>query len=299
MKNRRSLWWLMPVLLLSAFDFSTYNIPVAEIHDGGPPKDGIPALTDPKFVSASKATFLSARDRVLGIEINGDARAYPLSILNWHELVNDRVGSQNVIVTYCPLCGTGMAFSATITGKRFIFGVSGKLYNSDVLFYDQQTESLWSQLLMKAVTGPLTDTKLKQLPLELTRWGAWVKKHPSTTVLSVKTGYKRDYFRNPYVGYEKSETLFFPVSNVDKRLPLKRWVVGVVYGGKAKAYDLKKLARIPSPLRDTLGGKTLRVEYDYLMNSVIIYDESGNVIPSVQAYWFAWAAFHPDTGLYA
>jgi|GEM_PF-4459339 len=136
-----------------AFDFSRHNIPLNEIYDGGPPKDGIPALYDPRFVKADKAGFLSPGDRVLGLSMNGEAKAYPIKILNWHELVNDRVGGKWVLVSYCPLCGTGMAFDAELNGQRFLFGVSGKLYNSDVLFYDKK----------RKVSGP--KSRCKPLPV--------------------------------------------------------------------------------------------------------------------------------------
>jgi len=129
------------LFLQLGFDYAQHSIPINEIHSGGPDKDGIPALVDPEFISGDEVKYLKTSDRILGLSINGEAKAYPIRILNWHELVNDRVGEKEVLVSYCPLCGTGMAFDARIDGKRFLFGVSGKLYNSDVLMYDKQTES--------------------------------------------------------------------------------------------------------------------------------------------------------------
>ena len=135
---------------INGFDVGNASIPVDEILPGGPPRDGIPAIDNPVFMDAQKATFLSEDDRVIGIARHGITRAYPIAILNWHEIVNDRIGQESIVVTYCPLCGTGMVFAA---GSALSFGVSGLLYNSDVLMYDRQTDSLWSQLKMEAVSG--------------------------------------------------------------------------------------------------------------------------------------------------
>lgn len=301
MKNRvwRAVLLAFLALTQTAFDFSRHGIPLEEIVDGGPPKDGIPALYDPGFVEAGKAGFLSPGDRVLGLSISGEAKAYPLKILNWHELVNDRVGGKWVLVSFCPLCGTGMAFDAELDGQRFLFGVSGKLYNSDVLFYDKKTESLWSQIKMQAVTGPMTGTGLVLLPAEHTTWGDWRSRHPETRVLSDQTGYPRDYAANPYEGYEDYERTFFPIPREDTRLLRKAWVLGVIVGGRAKAYAFESLAKEPGPLRDRVGGRTIIVRYDRKNRSAVVTDAQGAPVPSVQAYWFAWAAFHPDTELFS
>ncbi|OGW84187.1 MAG: hypothetical protein A2Z83_03405 [Omnitrophica bacterium GWA2_52_8] len=275
-------------------DFSKHSIPLNEIYDGGPPKDGIPALFDPEFVSADEADFLRPADRILGLEAGGEAKAYPIKILNWHELVNDHVGGKSVLVSYCPLCGTGMAYDAVIDGKRFLFGVSGKLYNSNVLFYDRVTESLWSQLMMEAVTGPMTGEKLRLLPLEHTTWADWKRKHPQTKALSLKTGHSRDYFRDPYGDYEQNNRIFFPVAHEDSRLSRKAWVVGVIINKQAKAYPLESL--LPE-VSDEIAGQKIRIEYDSKSRSAVVRNEQGEVMPSVQAYWFAWAAFYPETEL--
>jgi len=140
---------------LNGFDVTDAIIPVKKIASGGPPRDGIPAINEAKFVNPAEAKFLDPDSRVLGVEIEGVAKAYPIAILNWHEIVNDRIGTQHLAVTYCPLCGTGMVFASNVGDTALVFGVSGLLYNSDVLLYDRNTESLWSQLMRKAVSGPL------------------------------------------------------------------------------------------------------------------------------------------------
>ena len=139
----------------TGFDLKKHNVPLDQIVDGGPGKDGIPAILTPRFVPAGEATFLQDADRVLGLTLGAEAKAYPIKILNWHEIVNDTVSGTAVVVTYCPLCGTGIAFDATVQGSLYTFGVSGLLYQSDLLMYDHQTESLWSQISMHAVAGPL------------------------------------------------------------------------------------------------------------------------------------------------
>ena len=298
MKSVSRLFVVFTLALLTGFDTSNHSIPLDEIHSGGPPKDGIPALYDPEFVTADEATFLKPQDRVLGLFINGEAKAYPIWILNWHELVNDRVGGEAVLVSFCPLCGTGMTFEGKVRGERLLFGVSGKLYNSDVLFYDKKTESLWSQIKMEAVTGPMTGQKLKLLATEHTTWAAWQKKHPDTKVLSTRTGYARNYARDPYAGYGSSEQIYFPVANTDKRLFPKAWVVGVVLEGHAKAYAFDRLAKEKRPVQDRLGGKAIVVHYDPEGETAYVEDAQGRLLPSVQAYWFAWAAFYPETELY-
>lgn len=147
---------------MKGFDLSNSSIPPAEIEDGGPPKNGIPSIDKPEFISSNQAT-LADTDRVLGVKENGVAKAYPINILNHHEIVNDHFGDQPVVVTYCPLCGSGIAFEAKIKGQSKIFGVSGLLYNSDVLLYDRETESLWSQLRYEAISGPLAGEQLEVL----------------------------------------------------------------------------------------------------------------------------------------
>ena len=148
----KGLCGLFTFIALCGFDTSRHSIPVDDIYDGGPGKDGIPAILHPKFISAEEAdqTFLKKSDRILGIVQNGQAKAYPIKILNWHEIVNDRIGGASIVVTYCPLCGTGMVFDTKVNGRELTFGVSGLLYQSDMLLYDHQTESLWSQIKSEA-----------------------------------------------------------------------------------------------------------------------------------------------------
>lgn len=283
----------------NGFDVSNASVPVQAIERGGPPKDGIPAIDKPKFVSAGDAR-LRDDDRVLGVAWQGTARAYPVRILNWHEVVNDRVGDHGIVVTYCPLCGTGMAFEALIDTTAATFGVSGLLYNSDVLLYDRATQSLWSQILKTAVSGPLKGRRLQSVPLAHTSWADWRSRHPQTQVLSTDTGFTRDYQRDPYAGYESVPRLMFDVQHRDDRVPLKEWVLGIEVGGTHKAYPFSALARRVNnkgDLLDTVNGQQLRIRYQAKHRSAEAFDEHGKPWPGTTAYWFAWVAFYPQTAV--
>lgn len=285
---------------LNGFDLDGALIPSDQIVGGGPPRDGIPALSDPRMVAAADARYLSDDDRVLGVDLNGEARAYPIRILDWHEVVNDRIGTQNFVVSYCPLCGTGMVFASNAAGGSLQFGVSGLLYNSDVLLFDRATESLWSQILGKAVTGPLKGTELPQLPAAHTTWRSWRERHPDTLVLSTNTGYGRDYRRSPYAGYERSRRLYFQVANRAPRdYHPKALVLGVKVNGVQKAYPFEELAaRGEEVLEDSVNGERLQILWDPDSESAEIRDRDGNDYPSTIGFWFAWYAFYPDTEVF-
>ncbi len=285
---------------LHGFDLQQTLIPAGQILPGGPPRDGIPALSQAHFINAEEArTELQDDDRILALLIEGQARAYPVAILNWHEIVNDSVGNTAVAITYCPLCGSGVAFSRQLQGKVLDFGVSGLLYNNDVLLYDRQTESLWSQILGQAISGPAMGSHLQRLPLEHTRWKDWRLRHPETQVLSRKTGYRRDYNRDPYADYRRSRRIIFPLSNrTSNRLHPKEEVLTVTINGQHKAWPFSELAKSPSPLMDHLAGQNLRIEYDTENRSASIYTTDQQRLTSMISYWFAWYAFHPDSAVY-
>jgi hypothetical protein len=281
----------------NGFDVDNSLVPLEQIHHGGPPRDGIPALTDPRFIPAAEADYLQPDDRVLGIERHGERRAYPIRILNYHEIVNDRIGGEGVVVTYCPLCGTGMAFSATVGGEARQFGVSGLLYNSDMLLYDRQSESLWSQILGEAISGPLRGTPLQAIPITHTTWGAW-QEEGASRVLSLDTGHISDYSRSPYGNYDDNEAIYFPVSARSRQYHPKERVLGIELDGAAKAYPFAELAKSESPLHDMIGERKVVVEFDAVTRSGRIFDAGGKELASVNGFWFAWFTFHPDTLIY-
>ncbi len=227
------------------------------------------------------------------------AKAYPIAILNYHEIVNDSFGDEPIVVTYCPLCGTGMAFEASIAGERRIFGVSGLLYNSDVLLYDRNSETLWSQLMLKAVAGPLKGTPLKMVTASHTTWADWRRRHPETRVLSEDTGFRRNYGDDPYPGYESSRRVIFPVSSRDRRYHPKERVIGLLVNGRAKAYPFVELDRAGGRVEDVFAERSLTVEFDAEHQTGRVVDAKGQEVPTVIAYWFAWRAFHPKGEVFA
>ena len=280
----------------NGFDVSNSIIPRSEILSGGPPKDGIPAILHPKFTTVDQAGWLNDNDLVAGISIKGEKRAYPVRILVWHELVNDKVNDTPVLITYCPLCGSIIAFSRKIDGKELTFGVSGLLYQSDVLFYDHQTESLWSQLKMKSISGDNVNTDLEIVPFVFSTWKEWKKKNPDTKVLSRDTGFSRDYSRDPYTSYYSSKNIMFPVNKRSDKFHPKEKVLVVISGDLSKAYPFKKLNESKF-INDKIGNEEITINGNE--NGLIeVKNKKGEVKEYFIAYWFAWYTFKPDTLIY-
>lgn len=276
----------------NGFDLSRSTVPAGSVVVGGPARDGIPALTDPRMETAAEAG-LEPEDLVVGLVVDQEARAYPLRILNWHEVVNDRIGDRPVVVTYCPLTDSAVVFDRRIEGRTLEFGVSGLLHDSNVLLYDRDSSSLWSQMAQSAVAGPRAGTPLRAIPARVLPWRVWREDHPDSLVMSRETGHRRDYGVDPYARYPRSGTTWFPVSHRDERLPMKERVLGVTVDGTPYAFLLSGLAGLHEPLRLALGGR-----------AVVIPDGTGRVMidgrseAATIAYWFAWSSFHPTTALW-
>jgi hypothetical protein len=279
----------------NGFALSPHAVPLDEIVPGGPPRDGIPALNHPRAVDASEATWPD-EEVVVGVSAGGAVRAYPIAILDWHELVNDSLGGEPVLVSYCPLCGTALVFSRRVEGLTLTFGVSGLLYRSDLLLYDRESESLWSQISAKAVAGARTGARLRVLRSELARWSQWRARHPDTTVLTTDTGHRRPYGRSPYAGYERSRDVYFPAP-VDPRYHPKMPTLGVrVPDGPARAYPAVEVVQAGGLVEDSFEGRTLAVRYD--PEDQVFRVEAPPDLEVVEGYWFAWAAFHPSTSVF-
>lgn len=301
------VFWIMLVLWvvsilpihgqsLLGFDLSNATVPVDEIHRGGPPPDGIPAIDAPRFSPVAAISYLEDDDVVLGFYHSGERRAYPFRVLIWHEIVNDTVGGQPVVIVYCPLCASATVFERKIGNQLFDFGVSGLLYNSDVLMFDRQSRSLWSQLGMEAVSGPMVGRKLAWLPSEQMTWGAWKARYPSSLVLTTETGFRRDYENLPYGSYFESPRTMFPYRKNRAALAAKDLVAGVILDGAAMAFPLQHL---PDGETETaIGDRTIRVSYDRRTENLAVTSDGGDVLPSVRVYWFAWQAFYPKTQLW-
>jgi hypothetical protein len=309
------------------------------IVNGGPPPDGIPSIDNPKFIQIQKAEeFLEDSDLVVGLNINGDIRAYPLQILVWHEIVNDKVGNTPVAVTYCPLCFTNQVFNRTMNdGQILEFGTSGKLYNNNLVMYDRTTKSLWSQAMAQGIGGTFAGIKLERIPFDVAYWKEWKQLYPDSKVLSTDTGSTRPYGADPYGDYYTNGEILFPVSNSDDRVGLKEIVIGLENKGQYKAFKLQEIegkkvinnqvngkpivllslhpfmARVYDPV---VNGQTLEFNYnikdkkfvDKQTNSMWNFDGksiSGQMkgkqltrLSFDEGFWFEWVAFHPKTELY-
>ncbi len=267
----RSLGLLMAVSLATAVageaetlrtDTSRALVPLEEIISGGPPPDGIPAIDRPSFITpAAAARWIAPREPVLALEIKGDARAYPLQILMWHEIVNDVVSGVPVAVTFCPLCNSGIVFERTVEGTTLDFGTSGKLYKSDLVMYDRQSHSLWAQMEGRAIVGARAGTKLTLIPANTLSFEEWRATHPTGQVLSRDTGHTRKYGVNPYKSYDQPQLrpFLFRDRLDSRRLPKER-VVGIRLGEAARAYPWPVLAE-RRVVHDRLGDQALVILY--------------------------------------
>jgi len=334
-------------------DFSRHSVPFAEVTSGGPPRDGIPPLDHPTFVDVPAAdAWLGGREPVILFEHDGDARAYPLQILTWHEIVNDEVGGIPVTVTFCPLCNSAITFDRRLEGVVYDFGTSGNLRNSDLVMWDRQTESWWQQFTGEAIVGALTGKRLTFLASTIISWDDFKTFHPNGRVLSRDTGFTRNYGQNPYAGYDRVDLPpFLYRGETDGRLLPKERVAAVTVGEVDAAFPFSTLEQervvnytvgdqdlvvffkpgTQSALDDQLidqsreigataifdsraGDRTLtfKIEGDQfvdnetgsvwnLLGAAVAGPLSGTTLaPIVHAdhFWFAWAAFKPDTLIY-
>ena len=316
----------------------TWLIPVDRVLDGGPGKDGIPAISNPKFSKAFTTSYLSNKDLVVGVTINGSQKAYPHVILDWHEIVNDQIDDIPIAITYCPLTGTAITWNRDINGTITEFGVSGLLYNSNLIPYDRQTDSNWSQMRMDCVNGPLIGEQVSTFQVVETTWKNWKQMFPNSEVMTLETGFNRNYGRYPYVtsngDYRVEDYLIFPVGNVDDRLSEKERVHGILENEEVRVYRFSEFDP-PDIITDIIGGKNIAVvgsSKDNFMVSfeiedqeltieqsgeTIFKDQKGNLynifgeviegpdsgsslIPtrSFIGYWFSWAAFYPEVEIY-
>ena len=283
----------------NGFDLSQAIYPEQKIITGVPSRDEIPSIDKPHLVDANEANFLNDDDIVLGLEYHGVTRAYPKKILNWHQVVNDELNGIPVAVTFCPLCGSGMSFLRDVEGQTLSFGVSGLVYNNNVLFFDRQSDSLWCQIERRSISGPLKEKALQYILTHKTRWGTWKNKHPQTRVLSTRTGYMRYYDREPYTGYEKRNQIFFPLEHQDDRYHPKEWVAGLEVNGVHKVYPMKELSKAAAGFEDQVGGKRLWIHYSVKRNFLTVKTPRDEAWPHTTMFWFAWMAFHPDSEVFS
>jgi hypothetical protein len=306
-----------------------HEIRLEEITWGGVIKDGIPALTNPRLVLASAASYLRADDLVFGVAINGDVRAYPLRIMDWHEMFNEVIGGVAVSLAYCTLCGSGILFETSVDGRPqpFVFGSSGFLYRSNKLMYDTATHSLWNQFTGRPVVGPLTGSgiELKTRPVVIASWADWKAHHPGTKVLALETGHRRDYSTGAAYGrYFASPDLMFPTnvdqsklkqkdfvfalrsSGAEKAWPLKLFEGGAVINDRAGVHDLVLIGDATTRTVRAYRSEGLTFEKGPTTDQVKLGEEVWRVteealvgpggrslsrLPGHVAYWFAWSGY--------
>jgi len=281
-------------------DFTSKSIPFSEIISGGPPRDGIPSIDDPTFKPIADITDIEGTEPVIGLIVNGKARAYPLRILMWHEIVNDTIGGVPVAVTYCPLCNSGVVFDRRFDGQVLSFGTTGKLRKSDLVMYDRQTETWWQQFLGEGLIGKYTGETLKVLPARLESYANFIKRAPEGEVLVPNRPAQRNYGRNPYVAYDQQDRPYplFEGDLPDYINPMARIVVV-----DQKAWSLELLSQ-----KGTVSDGDLKITWSNGQNSALDTSkisegqDVGNVIVQRNGedtvydvtFAFVFNAFHPD-----
>jgi hypothetical protein len=237
-------------------DFSKHTVPYSEVLSGGPPKDGIPPIDAPQFIPVKEADgWLKDREPVVFVQVGNDARAYPIQILIWHEIVNDTVGGEPLIVSFCPLCNTAIAFKRTFNGTVLDFGTTGRLRYSNLIMYDRQTETWWQQATGDAIAGEYTGAQLEFYPASMISWSDFKDLYPDGKVLSRDTGHPRDYGKNPYYGYDDiNQTPFLFDGTTPDQLPPMARVLTVDLNGEAVAYPYDVLSEL-NVINDTVGGE--------------------------------------------
>lgn len=290
---------VLPAAAKNGFQIKKSGIKAEEFRERGFVRGGIPSLDYPNFIDNAAVTWLAPFDKVLGVSSGGVGKAYPVRILNWHEIVNDEINGVRVLVSYCTLCGSGKVFAVD---EQDEFGVSGLVYNSDLLFYDHATESLWSHVLGQAISGPRKGEKLTQLVSRLLEYAPWLEKWPNTWVLDRETGYTRDYHRDLFASYHLQTKLLFQVSHPPPSrtgLHPKERVLGLLVDGEAVAYPFSFLREAEgNSVTDFVGGEKFKINISKGGDTGWADDKTGLESPVFNGYWFIWHAFHPDTNLF-
>jgi hypothetical protein len=289
-------------------DFSRHAVDYGEIFSGGPPKDGIPAIDHPSFASVGAVHDLSAREPVISVELDGEARAYPLRIMIWHEIVNDTVAGTPIAVTWCPLCNSSIVFDRRAGGRVLSFGTTGKLRNSDLVMYDRETESWWQQFGGDCIVGSLLGTRLKLLPARVESFERFRARFPKGQVLVPSDPNARPYGRNPYAGYDRSGYPFLFKGAYSGKIPPLARVVSV--GEEAWTLDLLRRRRQmqagdivltwapgqASPLDSPL------IEDGQDLGNIVVQRRTARGLEDVvydESFAFAFHAFHPSAPIHA
>lgn len=309
--STQDIWWKPqhPIeRTLGRFDFEDSTILIDQIVVGNTRENGIPSLSTPNAVSAAAASHIADTDRVIGVRIENRARAYPLSVMAYHEVVNDRFQEIPVAVTYCPLCDSAAVIDRRSPAGEREFSASGILYNNNVLFVSSlsgEERSLWSQLYLEGVTGTCSGIKLEAWPVELTTWKDWQSRNPDTDVLTFETGFDRDYANDPYADYHKS--LFSPLLEAIPAPPtdilFRKWRVLGVWDDEAHLAKAYCISEFPNDAQDTvtieesIGDQRITIAYNPEAESLRVVNADDG-LRWMYAYWFGWYAFFPHTQVY-
>jgi hypothetical protein len=245
-------------------DFDNVNdpdwlLPKNEIWDGGPGQDGIPSIDNPQFERAGDTTFVDPAERVVGVFVNGQYHAYPHRVLDWHEIVNDTVGTDAFVLSYCPLTGSALAWDVADDATNTEYGVSGLLYFSNLILYDRETGSRWSQMLQQSVWGDRIGARADQIQVIETSWQTWVSMYPDSMVVTGDTVITRGYNGYPYGQYRTNSDLLFPVPNLDNRLHPKERVIGIQSRTASKAYQIDGFGSTTQTINDHVDGNPIVV----------------------------------------
>jgi len=277
----------------NGFPLDGARVPVGEIVEGGPPRDGIPAVDEPHWSPPEQAHWVAAPNPVLGVALREEAHTYPEHLIERHQVVNDRIGGQKVVVTYDPLAGAPRAYRSTVKGRTLHFGVAGLIFNHSFLLYDHETESLWVQFTGEAIAGPLAGARLTPLRIRRETFASWLTRYPRASVLDRPMPRKIDYRHSPFIRYITEDRAIFPVRAEDHRFHQKEMVLGVVVNGRARAYLGSLATAAGGSVEDEFQGRKIRLIYE--TNSATFRYDVPDDVEVAEAYWLAWKAFHPDT----
>ncbi len=277
------------------FDADTRkSVPLDKLMQGCPARDCIPSIDAPKYLSADDASHVRDNDLVITLSYKGAHWAFPTKILDHHEIVNDTFAGDPLAVTWCPLCGSAVGIRRLVGETVTTFGVSGVLYNSDLVLYDRATETLWDQIGARGIVGPMTDTQLEFVPVSMAKWSKWKTRHPDSLVLSTDTGFDKDYTADRYAEYRDSTRLFMPVAATDDRLHAKTVVYGFDLADGEIAYTE---AVLEQPFTHEFAGKETIVSID--ADGSVTMRRGGEIYYPIRLFWFAWYTFHPETELFS
>lgn len=294
--NQASSSFKIPSNLQAAFDKTDWSLAdsyIAKAVSGGPSKDGIPALDNPSFINLSQTT---QNDDVQAIVIaDGNlVKVYPYNILAWHEIINDTVAGQSVAVTFCPLCGSAVAYERRLDGVETTFGVSGWLIESNMVMYDRASESLWQQSTGQAIAGKHLGQTLNRVEFQLLSFAQIRAKYQDAQVVSEDTGYNRDYTTNPYAGYESTEGFYFAPSKTDERYPSKAIFIAFSAGDTTVGIPADSI-NDNSSYKITANGQVFNLEKKD--GELDLRDASNQMVPFYFEMWFSWAVQHQDNGI--